>query len=112
MLNAVKHRLRNLVAMHVVLGDLRHCPIHSQVILPRGNNQVHFLEQAIAIHSVVVEQRAARRFAHAHAAELAAKGANESLIHVDWMIGSGELDIDGVTATGAVEPLMRKGEWV
>ena len=46
------------------------------------------------------------------AAELAAKGANDSLIHVDWMIGSGELDIDGVTATGAIEPLMRKGEWV
>jgi len=44
--------------------------------------------------------------------ELAARGANESLIHVDWMIGSGELDIDGVTATGATEPLMRKGEWV
>jgi aminopeptidase len=43
--------------------------------------------------------------------ELAARGANESLIHVDWMIGSGELDIDGVTAAGAVEPLMRKGEW-
>ncbi len=44
--------------------------------------------------------------------ELAAKGANTSLIHVDWMIGSGEIDIDGVTATGAREPLMRKGEWV
>jgi aminopeptidase len=44
--------------------------------------------------------------------ELAAKGANESLIHVDWMIGSGQLDIDGVTATGATEPLMRQGEWV
>ncbi len=44
--------------------------------------------------------------------ELAAKGANDSLIHVDWMIGSGELDIDGITATGAAEPLMRKGEWV
>jgi len=43
--------------------------------------------------------------------ELAAKGANESLIHVDWMIGSGNLDIDGVTATGALEPLMRSGEW-
>ena len=43
--------------------------------------------------------------------QLAAKGANDSLIHVDWMIGSGELDIDGVTATGAVEPLMRQGEW-
>jgi aminopeptidase len=43
--------------------------------------------------------------------QLAAKGANDSLIHVDWMIGSGALDIDGVTATGTVEPLMRKGEW-
>jgi aminopeptidase len=44
--------------------------------------------------------------------QLAAKGANDSLIHVDWMIGSGELDIDGITASGAVEPLMRQGEWV
>jgi aminopeptidase len=44
--------------------------------------------------------------------ELASRGANESLIHVDWMIGSAELDIDGITASGAVEPLMRKGEWV
>jgi aminopeptidase len=44
--------------------------------------------------------------------ELAANGANESLIHVDWMIGSDKLDIDGVTATGALEPLMRSGEWV
>jgi aminopeptidase len=44
--------------------------------------------------------------------QLAAKGANDSLIHVDWMIGSGELDIDGITQSGAAEPLMRKGEWV
>jgi len=44
--------------------------------------------------------------------ELAAKGANDSLIHVDWMIGSDKLDIDGVTAGGSVEPLMRQGEWV
>ena len=44
--------------------------------------------------------------------ELAAKGANDSLIHVDWMIGSEKLDIDGVTASGSEEPLMRQGEWV
>ena len=43
--------------------------------------------------------------------ELAAKGANDSLIHVDWMIGSGEVDVDGITATGTAEPVMRKGEW-
>ena len=44
--------------------------------------------------------------------ELAAKGANTSLIHVDWMIGSSQLDIDGITASGTEEPLMRAGEWV
>jgi len=46
------------------------------------------------------------------AATLAAKGANESLIHVDWMIGSGEVDVDGVNADGTAEAIMRKGEWV
>jgi len=43
---------------------------------------------------------------------LAKLGANDSLIHVDWMIGSGDMDIDGITAAGAAEPLIRKGEWV
>jgi aminopeptidase len=28
------------------------------------------------------------------------------------MIGSGEMDVDGLTADGVAEPLMRKGEWV
>jgi len=27
------------------------------------------------------------------------------------MIGSGEIDIDGITASGEREPVMRKGEW-
>jgi aminopeptidase len=44
--------------------------------------------------------------------QLAAKGANDSLIHVDWMIGSDKLDIDGITASGIAEPVMRGGEWV
>jgi len=38
-------------------------------------------------------------------------GGNRSAIHVDFMIGSGELDVDGVRADGAAEPLMRRGEW-
>jgi aminopeptidase len=49
---------------------------------------------------------------HSKSAEdLLACGANTSLIHVDWMIGSGEMDVDGVTGDGAIEPLMRAGEW-
>jgi aminopeptidase len=44
--------------------------------------------------------------------QLAGLGANSSLIHVDWMIGSGQMDVDGVAADGTAEPLMRGGEWV
>jgi aminopeptidase len=44
--------------------------------------------------------------------ELVTKGANRSLIHIDWMIGSAEVDVDGISASGAAEPLMRAGEWV
>ncbi len=44
-------------------------------------------------------------------AELAARGANKSLIHIDWMIGSASIDVDGVRADGVAEPLMRQGEW-
>ncbi len=44
--------------------------------------------------------------------ELAARGANQSLIHIDWMIGSEHLEVDGLTADGQAEPLMRGGAWV
>jgi aminopeptidase len=44
--------------------------------------------------------------------QLASRGANHSLIHVDWMIGSNLIDVDGVGAAGDAEPLMRAGEWV
>jgi aminopeptidase len=38
-------------------------------------------------------------------------GGNRSATHVDFMIGSGELDIDGVREDGTAEPLMRSGNW-
>ena len=41
----------------------------------------------------------------------AAAGGNHSLIHIDFMIGSNEMDIDGITTNGETEPLMRAGEW-
>ncbi|HEX3985280.1 MAG TPA: aminopeptidase [Acidobacteriaceae bacterium] len=43
--------------------------------------------------------------------QLAEKGANDSLIHVDWMIGSDTIDVDGLSADGKAEPVMRQGEW-
>jgi aminopeptidase len=43
--------------------------------------------------------------------QIAAQGGNKSLIHIDWMIGSAETDIDGVHADGRTVPVFRKGEW-
>jgi aminopeptidase len=38
-------------------------------------------------------------------------GGNTSLTHVDFMIGSSQMDIDGIKEDGTREPVMRQGEW-
>ncbi|MBP1961809.1 aminopeptidase [Paenibacillus aceris] len=43
--------------------------------------------------------------------ELKARGGNTSLIHVDFMIGTADLEIDGVLQDGTLEPIFRKGNW-
>ena len=43
--------------------------------------------------------------------EVKARGGNTSFIHIDWMIGSAEIDVDGIGQDGPVTPVMRKGEW-
>ncbi len=44
--------------------------------------------------------------------QIAAQGGNASLIHIDWMIGSDKIDIDGLYADGRRVPVFRRGEWV
>ncbi len=39
-------------------------------------------------------------------------GGNRSAVHVDFMIGSDAMDVDGILGSGTLEPLMRRGEWV
>ena len=43
--------------------------------------------------------------------EFVQAGGNNSLVHVDFMFGSGEMDVDGLKADGSTEPVMRQGEW-
>ena len=43
--------------------------------------------------------------------QIKAQGGNSSLIHIDWMIGSDKVDIDGIKPDGTRVPVMRKGEW-
>ncbi|MBS4209206.1 aminopeptidase [Bacillus sp. FJAT-50079] len=43
--------------------------------------------------------------------ELAKHGLNSSITHVDFMIGSEHMDIDGITENGEAEPIFRNGDW-
>jgi len=43
--------------------------------------------------------------------EFASHGGNSSLVHSDFMVGSGELDIVGVLDDGQEEPVLHSGEW-
>ncbi|MEK3980395.1 aminopeptidase [Psychrobacillus sp. FSL K6-2836] len=43
--------------------------------------------------------------------ELAENGLNESITHVDFMIGSEKMDIDGIKEDGTSEPIFRNGNW-
>ena len=43
--------------------------------------------------------------------QLADHGMNQSLTHVDFMMGSPEMNIDGITDDGQAEPIFRAGNW-
>jgi aminopeptidase len=43
--------------------------------------------------------------------EFRARGGNTSLTHVDFMVGSGQMNIDGIRPDGGREAVMRQGEW-
>ena len=43
--------------------------------------------------------------------EIIKRGGNSSMIHIDWMIGSDEISVDGVKDDGTAVPVFRNGEW-
>jgi aminopeptidase len=43
--------------------------------------------------------------------ERSARGVNHSSVHTDFMIGSPELEVDGVHGDGSVVPILRNGDW-
>ena len=44
--------------------------------------------------------------------ETSKRGGNSSMIHIDWMIGSDQIDVDGIDQGGNSVPIFRQGEWV
>ena len=43
--------------------------------------------------------------------EIIKRGGNSSMIHIDWMIGSEEINVDGINSNGVSIPIFRNGEW-
>lgn len=43
--------------------------------------------------------------------DITARGGNSSMIHVDWMIGSQDINIDGISQDGSKMAVLRDGEW-
>ncbi|MDN6292264.1 MAG: aminopeptidase, partial [Tetragenococcus halophilus] len=43
--------------------------------------------------------------------ELKERGLNLSQTHVDFMVGSNQMSIDGIKADGTVIPVFRDGDW-
>jgi aminopeptidase len=78
----------------------------------------------LLFYNILIDENAATHFALGSAYKFALKdggsmsdeafaahGGNRSLVHIDFMIGSAEMDVDGITASGTTEPIMRRGEW-
>ena len=60
--------------------DLRDGLVHGQIVLAGGDDEIDLFEQAVAVHRVIVEERAARGFARAHAAQAVDAGIGAEVI--------------------------------
>jgi aminopeptidase len=96
------------------LGEVALVPYHSPIS-----------ESKLLFYNTLFDENAASHFAVGRAYQFTlegsetmspeafeAAGGNNSIVHVDFMIGSNHMDVDAVTRSGDVEPLMRQGDWV
>ena len=68
-------------------------------------------------YSILLDENAASHLALGAAYPFSVDGpdrekANESTIHIDFMVGSSEVDVTGVRPDGSEVPLLRDGAWV
>jgi aminopeptidase len=78
-------------------------------------------ETGIVFHNTLFDENAASHIAWGRGLPWAvegmdgdpeALGVNSSLTHIDFMVGSPELEIDGIEPGGAPVPLLREERWV
>src|SRR6202051_4581674 len=95
------------------LGEVALVP-HSSPISKRGRLVFNTLFDENAACHIALGQCYSKCFvdgARLTPEQIAARGGNKSLIHIDWMIGSDQTEIDGIHAGGRRVPVFRKGEW-
>ena len=86
-----------------------------ELALVDGNGRIGALDTVFL--NTLIDENAASHIALGSAYGLAVdddadrERINRSAIHVDFMIGSPELDVDGITADGTVVPVLRNGAW-
>jgi aminopeptidase len=93
-----------------------------EVALVDGTSAVH--QTGLVFCDTLVDENAACHLAYgnsiriatnakaeATSEELLAMGANVSGIHIDFMIGGPEVDVDGLDADGSATPLIRGNTW-
>jgi aminopeptidase len=73
-------------------------------------------QSGTVFYSILLDENAASHLALGNAYPFAVEGpdrerANSSAIHVDFMVGSDQVDVTGVTADGVEVPLLRHGAW-
>ena len=110
---AILQKLVNTDAGSVRLGEVALVPASSP-IARRGHLFYNTLYDENASCHIAIGR--AYRFTLIGGEELTdeefnAAGGNTSITHVDFMIGSPTMDIDGITENGSREPVMRAGEW-
>jgi aminopeptidase len=86
-----------------------------EVALVDGEGRIGALHRVF--YSTLLDENAASHIALGNALTAAVAdeseraSANTSSIHIDFMIGSPEMEVDGLTASGERAPLLRHGEW-
>jgi aminopeptidase len=95
------------------LGEVALVPHHSPISLSGLRFQNPLFDENAASHIALGRgyQFTLREGGALSDEDFAARGGHVSNIHVDFMIGSDKIDIDGVGADGTLEPVMRSGDW-
>jgi len=86
-----------------------------ELALVDGSGRIGALDTVF--HDTLIDENAASHIALGNAYEQPVAGEadrrriNRSRVHIDFMIGSPQLAVDGVTTSGERVPLLRNGEW-